>query len=79
MSYKYDVFISYPHQNEHQMWVKDIFLNIFELYLTNDYGKPVKIFIDRKGIESGEAWPERLKQALAHSKVLVAIWSMAHV
>lgn len=76
--YKYDVFISYPHQEEHRFWVLDIFRGILELYLTNDLGQPAKIFSDREAIPPGHAWPETLKQALACSKSLVPVFSIQY-
>ena len=74
--YLYDVFVSYPHQEEHRIWVQAIFRNLLELHLTNELGRPAKLFIDREGIGSGDAWPERLQLALARSRVLVPVWSI---
>jgi hypothetical protein len=78
MSYKYDVFISYSHNEAQRWWVQSVFLDRFEAYLTNALGWTPEVFSDRTGIESGDAWPERLKSALAYSKVLVPIWSVEY-
>ena len=76
--YLYDVFISYPHQEEHRFWVLDIFRPLLELHLPNDLGRPVKIFSDREAIAPGAAWPETLKQALACSRSLVPVFSIQY-
>lgn len=75
MTYQYDVFVSYPRQREHELWVHEIFIESFELYLTQDLGYPPKIFYDQS-IRTGSSWPEKLKAALATSKVLVPVWSI---
>jgi len=75
--YRYDIFISYPHQDQHKVWVLEIFLDMFKLYLCNALGEEPKIFVDeRRGIKAGDAWPERIKSELASSKVIVPIWSV---
>jgi TIR domain len=72
MSYKYDVFISY--KSKSRDWVNKIFLPLFEHYLEEAVGgKSVNIFFDQIGIEGGDAWEKRLKNALAHSKCMVSI------
>ena len=38
----------------------------------------MNLFVDKYEIHSGDAWPERIKNALAHSKCMVAIWSPAY-
>lgn len=74
--YKFDVFISYPHEEEHETWVHDIFLDDFARYLKQELGRQPELFVDVKGIKSGDSWPMKLKEALAHSKILVPIWSV---
>jgi hypothetical protein len=74
--YKYDVFISYPHEEDHETWVHDIFLSNFGLYLTQELGRKPELFVDEKGIKPGQTWDLKLKEALAHSRLLVPIWSV---
>lgn len=76
--YQYDVFVSYPHVEKHERWVQQVFIKEIRTLLTNALGRHVKIFSDRAGIESGDEWPERLKVALAHSRVLVPVWSVEY-
>lgn len=74
--YVHDLFLSYPHQDEHKTWVREIFVGILKLYLTEELGRPVNIFLDREDIHSGDAWPQRLKLALATSRILIPVWSI---
>ena len=74
--YKFDIFISYPHEDDHETWVHDIFLGSFERYLTQELGRKPDLFVDERGIRPGQSWPLRLKEALAHSRLLVPIWSV---
>lgn len=54
--------------------MNDPFLPLFRGYLTASLGRNPTIFLDRE-IATGDAWPERLKNALASARCLVAIWS----
>lgn len=76
--YQYDVFVSYPHVEGHERWVQKVFIEKLRPYLTNALGRTAKIFSDRSGIESGDEWPEQLKYALAHSRVIVPVWSVEY-
>ena len=74
MSYLYDVFISYRRYGRWSEWVRERFMEIFDLYLAEELGCPPNIYIDDK-IAEGNAWPHDLARALARSKVLVALWT----
>lgn len=78
MDYSFDVFVSYSHHEDHAWWVRNVFKRRFETYLANALGRSPKVFYDRPGIESGDAWPERLKGALAQSRILVPVWSVEY-
>lgn len=78
MAYEYDVFLSYTHAYPFGDWVHKHFLPFFKAYLENTLSRPVTVFVDRTGITSGDAWPLRLKRALARSRCLVAIWSPSY-
>jgi len=75
MAYEYDVFLSYLHVRPSGTWVHEHFLHYFEYQLGNALNRWPVIFVDRTGIHLGQKWPNRLKQALAHSRCLVGIWS----
>ena len=75
MSYKYDIFVSYMHDQQMESWVHQHLIPFMQSFIGNALNSPIEIFIDRKGIASGDAWPLRLQQALAQSRCLIAIWS----
>jgi hypothetical protein len=78
MAYKYDVFLSYVTESPFGEWVHEHLMPFFKPYLKNTLNQEVNIFVDRDEIYSGDAWPERIKNALAHSKCMVAIWSPSY-
>lgn len=78
MSYLYDVFISYPHEEKHRMWVHDIFLAEFKLRLNNSLhrGTPPEIYVDKERNTPGVAWPKMVRQAMTSSRIIIPIWSI---
>lgn len=74
MGYKYDVFISYSRDYPFSEWVREPFLPLFEGYLKAALNREPSIFTDQD-IPTGYAWEATLKNALAHSRCLVGIWS----
>jgi hypothetical protein len=75
MAYQHDVFLSYLHVRPSGTWVHEHFLPYFTFQLGNALNQSAEIFVDRTGIHLGQKWPIRLKQALAHSRCLVGIWT----
>ena len=76
MPYDYEVFLSYRRHREWAHWVRNDFLPLFEHYLGEELaGSGPKIFFDVNDIETGTAWPWKLANALARSKILVCLWS----
>lgn len=71
MAYQYDVFISY--RSTSREWVKKLFLPTFQHFLQEEVGKEVNIFVDWHDIQTADAWNERLKYGLLHSKCLVSL------
>jgi hypothetical protein len=41
-------------------------------------GREVRMFIDEESIETGDHWPEKLKEALGLSRCMVCVWSPAY-
>jgi hypothetical protein len=74
MDYLYDVFISYRRHPEWTPWTREHIRTLLDAYLTQDLGKSPAIFVDER-IEPGADWPHRLGDALARSRVMVAIFS----
>jgi hypothetical protein len=75
MPYVHDIFLSYLHDAQMDGWVRQHLVPFLESFVGNALNRPVKIFIDRSGIHSGDTWPIRLQRALAESRCLVAVWS----
>ncbi len=76
MGYKHNVFLSYITSYPFGDWVHKTFLPLFGPYLRNELcQKNEGIFVDREGILGGDDLPFSLKDALVHSRCLVAIWS----
>lgn len=76
MDYQWDVFLSYANADILGNWVRKTFLPLFSPYLRNALNKRVvKVFVDREGIDPGDAWPDALQNALVYSRCLVSIWS----
>jgi hypothetical protein len=75
MTYQYDVFLSYRRSNDWPRYVERQFLPKFKHWLDAELGRASSIFVDVHELETGESWPYRLADALAHSKVLVCLWS----
>lgn len=78
MSYMYDIFISYNHATKD--WVHEVFLPEFKKYLGEACQEPkeLKVFCDEEETAVGDSWPQKLKEALAHSKCMVSIWSPSY-
>jgi hypothetical protein len=73
--YQYDVFLSYLRERPCGPWVKSHFLPYFSHQLGNALNRPASVFFDQVEIHSGQKWPARLKEALACSRCMVAVWS----
>jgi hypothetical protein len=74
MPYQFHIFLSYRRHREWPEWVRDKFLPIFQHWLGEELGEDDRTFFDQE-IETGTAWPHRLAQALAESRILVPLWS----
>ncbi|MDH4033272.1 MAG: toll/interleukin-1 receptor domain-containing protein, partial [candidate division Zixibacteria bacterium] len=78
MDYEYDIFISYPHKDHDEDWLTKFFLPEVKRCALEELGRELKEFVDRTGIHAGGSWPATLKRALATSRVLLPIWSVAY-
>jgi hypothetical protein len=75
VTYQYDVFLSYRRANDWPRFIENHFLPKFRHWLDATLGRTSSIFFDVRDIETGESWPYRLADSLAHSKVMVCLWS----
>jgi hypothetical protein len=74
MGYKKEVFISYRRHREWTPWTRNHLRNLLDAYLTQDLGKPPRIFTDEH-IEPGADWINRLGENLGKARVLLAVFS----
>lgn len=74
MSYEWDIFISYPHSRFAKPWVHNHFKPLLEGCLEAVLPAEPRIFLDTEQ-PTGGAWPNRLRNALQRSKLLVAVWT----
>jgi hypothetical protein len=72
--YKYDVFLSYSRKGGSPGWVHHHFLPRLRDCLTDETGETPKVFVDQN-MSAGSVWPDDLEDALAHSRIMVAIYS----
>ena len=75
MAYQWDVYLSYRRSNDWPRFVEIHFLPKFRHWLDAALGRESKIFVDVREIETGDAWPYKLADGLAHSKTMVCLWS----
>ncbi|MGB3443140.1 MAG: toll/interleukin-1 receptor domain-containing protein [Actinophytocola sp.] len=73
--YQFDVFLSYRRSGPGNAatWVREHFHRMLEDCLADELGRTA-VFLDLE-VETGAVWPSLLRDALARSKVLVAVWS----
>lgn len=74
MSYKNDIFISYPRIDPIGPWVAEVFDHQLRRWLRAELGERA-VFRDTGSIEPGQPWPERLIDELQRSRLMIAIWS----
>jgi hypothetical protein len=75
MAYEWDVFLSYRRSNDWPRFVQRQFLPKLKHWLDTVLGDAAKIFVDVNEIETGDDWPYALAHGLAHSKIMVCLWS----
>jgi hypothetical protein len=72
--YRYDVFFSYKRHDETLEWTRNLQKSL-RLWLSEEIGRSVNLFVDDETIEVGDHWPERLRQGLKFSRCMVCLWS----
>lgn len=77
MSYEYDIFISYKWHQETIKWVGEHFLPLLDHWVGLELAWTPSVCVHgiNRRITPGSHWPEELKQSLAKSRVLIALWT----
>jgi hypothetical protein len=74
----YDVFFSYKRHGLTLEWTKGVYQRL-QFWLTQELNVPeARIFVDEESIETGDRWPEKLKEALRLSRCMVCVWSPSY-
>ncbi len=69
----YDVFISYARKDNKEGRIDDVINEVGKRYLV--HGKVLNIFYDLPELKIGDLWWDKIKDAIRHSKVFIAIIS----
>lgn len=77
MDYLHDVFLSYKRHSLTLEWTRRVHQQL-RFWLTEELGRDAGFFIDEDSIETGERWPERLREGLLRSRCMVSIWSPSY-
>jgi hypothetical protein len=73
-TYVWDIFLSYPRRPLVGRWVAEVFHpQVHEGLQIVGLGRNVSVFRDEIALEAGAIWPERLSEAHASSRVVLAV------
>lgn len=75
MTYEHDVFISYRRRDPVLTWVREHFAPLIERWLPEALPQEPAIFRDEDSIDTGDAWPEKLRRGVLRTRLLVAVFS----
>ena len=76
--YAYDVFFSYKRHCLTAEWTSQVRARL-RFWLTQELGgREPELFVDEDSIETGDRWPDKLRQALRLSKCMVCVWSPSY-
>jgi hypothetical protein len=78
VGYKFDAFLSYSRKGQWPQFVDRLFKPMLEHWLLNELGWQPYIFHDTESMEVGRQWPEMLADALASSRIMIALWSKVY-
>jgi hypothetical protein len=73
--YKYDVFFSYKRHELTKDWTREVYQRL-QYWLTQELNVPeAQVFFDEDSMETGDRWPDKLRDALKSSRCMVCVWS----
>jgi hypothetical protein len=73
--YTHDVFLSYSRKNAWPDYIEKNFRPIFEHWMGAELGRDVRLYQDKTGLSTGQRWRDALRDAIAGSRVMVALWT----
>lgn len=73
--YAYDVFLSYMHRSPVGPWVSEIFRQLFVDWLSEELNADAEVFFDDMVMKAGDPWPDKLRDGIRGSRVLLAVCS----
>lgn len=76
--YEFDVFFSYKRHSLTLEWTRSVHKRL-QFWLTQELGgREAELFVDEETIETGDRWPDRLREGLQKSRCMVCVWSPAY-
>src|SRR5687767_6586329 len=77
MAYEHDIFISYKRDPEALEWIRRFLKPLLTHRVQMELGRSVVVYVHEVGdqVPAGTAWPAELGEVIAHSRVLLALWS----
>jgi len=78
IDYEFDVFFSYKRHSLTLDWTRGVQHRLKYWIMQEAGGREVRMFVDDESVETGDRWPEKLKEALQRSRCMVCLWSPAY-
>ena len=75
--YAYDVFFSYKRHSLTLDWTRNVYRRL-DFWLSEELNRPARLFVDETSIDTGDRWPESLRQALKLSRCMACVWSPSY-
>jgi hypothetical protein len=75
--YKFDVFFSYKRHSLTLDWTRMVHQRL-RFWLSEEINREAILFVDEDCIETGDRWPQKLREALAASRCMVCVWSPSY-
>lgn len=72
--YRHDVYLSWRRAEPVHGWFRRYFFPEFEARLRSTLGHEPRVFVDHRGVETGDDWEARLAKELRGACLLVPIW-----
>jgi len=77
VDYKFDVFFSYKRHSLTLDWTRMVHQRL-KFWLNEEMDREALLFMDEECIETGDRWPQKLRDALRASRCMVSVWSPSY-